>query len=207
MLFLRNQHVSLSCLAAMWSQYDRQLVAAMIAATDKISVNAILAELEKNGGKSQVWLNSSTNSSSEYVREELTGAAKGFVKVQTDMSSAAAHGYVVTMLHWRAHDPRALPKSDKPEDSYFYIVATDGEDMLARFEQRLNLAIPWPIGAEWATPLLAAGLDRRLVRRLKTVRAKEYTGAGFAEGFRIELNTEAWGDVLSDLLRSGMIST
>src|SRR4029079_15913083 len=95
---LSNGHARATVLTAVWSPADRQLVAVLMAATDKTVLKALKAELEKNNKNSSVALTGD-------VKADLTGARRGYIQISTSLEQVNAQGHVMALLHWRAHDP------------------------------------------------------------------------------------------------------
>ena len=114
-------------------------------------------------------------------------------------------------------------------DNFFYVVAACGDDLTARFAERLQLAISWAIKDEWAAALMQAGMDageeNKLVSRLPVAHSPELTpalervgwseeegdkemdasGLIFKSALRVVKDNEAWSKVISDLLKKKRI--
>ena len=204
-LSLSNGHARATVLSAVWSEPDAQLVAAQLAAGDQQSLLALKAELEKNNKNSQVTLRGD-------AKADLAGARKGYLRLAATLDRANAHGHTLVLRHWRAGDPRLIPQP-KEGHVFFYVVVSHGEDLLLRFVERLQLAIPWPLRTEWREPLLAAGLEASLVQHLCLAQAMELDpqhgpahGVAFTAGLRVVADAPAWGQVITDGLQNGMLT-
>ena len=101
---ISNGHARATVLSAVWSPVDQQLVAVLMAATDKTVLTALKAELEKNNRNSCVSLTGD-------VKAELAGARRGYIQLTASLEKANAQGHVMALLHWRAHDPRTVVAS------------------------------------------------------------------------------------------------
>ncbi len=219
-LYLSNSHMRATVASVVWSETDTQLVAALVGAVDKVALNALKAEMEKN--------TSSALRLSGDVQADLTGARRGGPTLSASLERANAHGAALLLQHWRAGDPRQLEqpgkarKDKKEADDYFYVVALCGEDLAAKFLERLQIALPWPLRRAWAQPLLDLGCEHRLVQPLSVAHAAEAQpileqflgpkwqsgqlspgarGLAFQSGVRV-LATDRWGDLLTAALKS-----
>jgi hypothetical protein len=126
---ISNGHARATVLSAVWSPTDQQLVAVLMAATDKTVLKALKAELEKNNKNSGVVLSGNS-------KAELSGARRGYIQLSASLEKFNAQGHVMALLHWRDHDPRAVTASkpagkekDIPlmESEYFYAVSRTGD--------------------------------------------------------------------------------
>ncbi len=213
-LSLSNAHARATVLSAVWSPMDHQLVAVLMAATDKAALTALKAELEKNNRNSSVALAGD-------AKAELAGARRGYVHLSVSLDKANAQGHVAALLHWRAHDPRTIiPKAAREvalckaegndgvtAGEYFYVVARPGDDLTALFAERLQLALPWPLQSAWARSLLDLGREAELVDYLPVAGCRELpAGQGFKAALRVLNSEEAWGEVLSQALNSQRIT-
>ncbi len=208
-LSLSNAHARATVLSAVWSPMDHQLVAVLMAATDRTTIVALKAELEKNNKNSFVAL-------AGEARAELTGARRRYVHLSVSLDKANAQGHLAALLHWKAHDPRAIvakPNQRKVEDNdatsseYFYVVARHGDDLPKLFIERLQLALPWPLQSTWAKPLLDLGREAELVENLPVVTSRDTaSGHGFKAALRVLKSENAWGGVITTALNSGAIA-
>ncbi len=209
-LSLSNAHARATVLSAVWSPMDHQLVAVLMAATDKAALVALKAELEKNNRNSYVAL-------AGEARAELTGARRGYVHLSVSLDKANAQGHLAALLHWKAHDPRAIlskPQQGKADDGdapaaneYFFVVARQGDDLPRLFLERLQLALPWPLESAWAKPLLDLGRDAELVENLPVATSRDLAaGHGFKAALRVLKADEAWGNVITAALNSRTIT-
>jgi len=174
-LIIRNEHAYVVALSTVWSPDDAQLVAFTYQASDKQSLEAIKAQLEKNNKKALIELRGA-----EDEAVILRVAARGYIKSAVSLERYNAMGYAGAMLHWRGGDPRRIDGKDK-EDNFFYVVAACGDDLTARFAERLQLALSWAIKDEWAAALMEAGLEageeHKLVSRLPVAHSPELAPA------------------------------
>ena len=224
-LSLSNAHARAAVLSAVWSPADQQLVAVLMAATDKAVLKALKAELEKNNKHSLVTLSGD-------AKAELAGAQRGYVQLSTSLERVNAQGHVMALLHWRGHDPRVVTTGSKPAspddnqaqpDHYFYVVARQGECLPTLFLERLQLALAWALQPEWAEPLLELGREAGLVDCLPVVttsdsrtalaaqagQIRESAPPGLAPGFqaalRVVQDEDHWGAVIGQALASGTL--
>jgi hypothetical protein len=222
---LSNGHARATVLSAVWSPADQQLVAVLMAATDKTVLTALKAELEKNNRNSGVSLTGD-------VKAELAGARRGYIQLSTSLERANAQGHVMALLHWRAHDPRTVvaskpigrdPENSTVENDYFYVVSRQGECLPTLFLERLQLGLDWALRPEWAEPLLELGREAELVECLPVGVAIEQKGPlvsrqepgrpnvlpaparGFQAALRVIRDQEKWGDVIGSALAAGTI--
>jgi hypothetical protein len=166
---LKNDSALVYCTSALWSNDDQQLVAATIVSNAHETFRAIWASLATNSSKTLF-----LSYPGEYRwRDEqvvLKGARRGYTTVRAPLGNAAI--YAAALLHPLAGDPSTLPefKSKKGDEEAatpsFYVVAIAGEDMAAKFEQRLAIALPWATQPGWAVYLLEAGQEAQLVKPL-----------------------------------------
>jgi hypothetical protein len=215
MIKVANEHIAVSAMSIVWSDTDRQLVAAQLHSGDKVSLNAIKAELEK-------WSNKSGLSLAGDISGWVAGAKHGFVNLWTTLERVNAHGNVLTLLHRHAHDPRMIlataKKNDEGEEEqpHFYIVARQGDDLKALFIERLQLALPWPLRNDWADMLLKMGQDNGLVEPLMSAKAWEVSellaedefqvkGLVFTNGLRVVNDANEWGELISSAVEQEFI--
>ena len=209
-LSISNAHARATVLSAVWSPVDQQLVAVLMAATDKAALIALKAELEKNNKNSYIALAGD-------AKAELTGARRGYVHLSVSLDKANAQGHLAALLHWKAHDPRAIvPKAIQrkvedgeaaPNGEYFYVVARPGEDVSRLFIERLQLALPWPLQLAWANTLLDLGREAELVDNLPVATSRDLaTTHGFKAALRVLKSENAWGETLSAALASRLIT-
>jgi hypothetical protein len=224
---LSNGHARATVLSAVWSPVDQQLVAVLMAATDKTVLKALKAELEKNNKNSCVALTGD-------AKAELTGAKRGYIQLSASLEKVNAQGHVMALLHWRAHDPRAIAAPRKPagkddelpalETDYFYVVSRRGECLSSLFMERLQLALAWALRPEWADPLLELGRQVELVECLPACPVIESEGPkvsrsgetglvvdhlcyrGFLGALRVIRDEARWGELIGSALAAGSIS-
>lgn len=218
-LSLSNGHARATVLSAVWSPADQQLVAVLMAATDKSVLKALKAELEKNNKNSFVAL-------AGEAQAELAGAKRGYVNLSASLEKVNAQGHVMALLHWRAHDPRSAAgnRLDGPparEHEFFYVVARHGQCLPSLFLDRLQLALAWALRPEWAARLLELGREAELVDCLPVGTASALRAAqagqlketgnpgplpGFQAALRVIRDENGWGDVIGAALAAGTIT-
>ena len=228
---ISNGHARATVLSAVWSPADQQLVAVLMAATDKTVLKALKAELEKNNKNACVSLTGD-------AKAELAGARRGYIQLSTSLEKANAQGHDMALLHWRAHDPRTVVTSNRQasrdaetprgeistvDNDYFYVVARKSECLQALFIERLQLALSWALRPEWAETLLELGREAELVDCLPVGPNIEQKGplvsrdelvrssvpptptGGFQAALRVTKDQDRWGDVIGSALAAGTI--
>lgn len=208
-LSLSNGHARATVLSAVWSPADEQLVAVLMAATDKTVLTALKAELEKNNKNAGVAL-------AGEAKADLRGAQLGYLHLSATLDKVNAQGHLTSLLHWRAHDPRsasarsAKGNSDERADDYFYVVAGPCADLPTVFLERLQLALAWPLQPAWAEELLHLGRENGLVENLPVVCSGALPPAAHSQTFRSAVRVlkadEAWGQVISTALAQHIIA-
>lgn len=189
--WLSNGDASVFGYSVCWSPSDHQLVAASLVAQSNQAMKAILATLALNG---------SATLSLRLPNDEtvtLDNTRRGFITLGASLGKVNATGEMRVILHPATHDPQT---NSYP---YFYIVSTDtvwGDAFAARFVERLNKAIIWPVVLDWAEYLLYAGYDTGLVESLPCV------GPDFTAAIRVLKNEQAWKNVISAGIAGGHIS-
>ena len=215
MIRIANDHVSINCLSAVWSDLDQQLVAALVTGGTKLEITAIKAEIEKNG-LGQLRISGDANA-------YLNGARRGFLFHLVPMERFNAHGYMAVLMNRRSHDPKAVitdavskqKDGDENAGEFFYVVARNGDDLNDLFVQRLQLAISYPVRPEWAEQLLQLGSDNYLVHGLDLALASEMEehiknapdtkGLAFMAGLRVVRDSEAWGELISSAVEQDFV--
>ena len=200
-------------LDAMWCETDQQLVAVVLAATDKQVLRSLVAELEKNNRQSQVRLYSSQDEKQD-LDIWLRGARKGYIRVASGLERFnVQHSHVLALLHHRAHDPRLIDPmkvDDITEPVFFYVVSPSGGSLHDLFLERLQLAIPWPLLPRWAGTLVKIGFSQRLIENLVYQQSDELDDVPgthvFESGLRVIADPEHWGDAISYALSKGRLS-
>jgi hypothetical protein len=185
---ITNESAMLFASSAIWDNDAQQLVAAQVVTTGPELLKAIKATLANNNSKNFLTVKSPDGDAF------LKGAKRGYVAMGNNLAGANAEGTVTTLLHPLTGDPQANSAE------YFYIVVAPGENAPHKFAERLDLAIPWPIQAEWADYLLEAGQTHDLVYVLPD------SGKDFTVGFKVLKNENLWQQIISDGLSSGHIS-
>ena len=186
-LSIANDSAMIFASSAVWSPDDSQLVAALAASPSKELLTAIRATLANNGSKG--WISIKGRSLNAYVR----GAKRGFIHVSSSLAKANAAGTSAALFH---------PLSGNPQEEcadHFYVVVAPGETLLAKFGERLALAIAWPTKTDWVEYLLQAGQEAGLVQPLPIA------GPDFAAALRVVKNDTGWEGVISQGLMSGVI--
>jgi len=205
---LKNDSALVYVTSALWSSDDQQLVAATLASNAYETLRAVYASLVTNSAKT---LFLSYPSSRREEQTVIKGARRGYVNARGSGGSAAV--YTASLLHPLAGDPATLPKTkppkkdEKPIPPFFYVAAQTGEDLPAKFEQRLAIALAWGTRPEWAAYLIEAGREAKLVSHLSAsvsrIDKDEDTGPEFVAGLRVIIDKEGWREVIADGLRCG----
>jgi hypothetical protein len=204
---LANAHTRATVLSAVWDESEHQLVASVLSASDNQSLLALKAELEKNT-TSQLTLT--------LVKRNvaLTGARRGYARVQTPHDKFHSHGGTLAVQHWKSLDPReVLPPPRKDGETSppltFYVVARAGDCLTTLFAQRLQLALNLPIQLAWAETLLTLGQEVDLVQPLATARHPHLPAAAqpFVAGLRVFKDETRWHtEVVAPALARGQIT-
>ena len=183
-LRLANEHVSVVCSSIVWDDTNHQLVAATLVSPEQQSLRAITATLATNSKKS---LSISVDGTSHY----LQNARRGFTCVSGNLAAVGAEGHVLSLLHPLAGNPQ------EQAGEHFYVVAAKDEHLAAKFAERLNLAIPFPVQPEWAEYLLEAGGE--------LVSALSLAGDDFPAAVCVQRDIFAWQEVIQQGLKQGKI--
>ncbi len=183
-LRLANDHVSVVCSSAVWDPDRHALVAVTMVSPEQQSLRAITATLCVN---SKTLILSVDNKN-----QIIKSTRRKYIAVPGNLAAVGAEGYLITLLH---------PLSGNPQEEAseaFYIVTTQGESLPARFVERLNLAIPYPVREAWAEYLLEHGLQENLVRELSLA------GDDFQEALWVS-KAEGWRTIIENGLKQGQI--
>ena len=183
-LRLANEHVSVVCSSVVWDSDHHQLVAATLVSPEQQSLRAIMATLATNSKKS---LSISVDGTSQTIQN----ARRGFTCVSGNLAAVGAEGHVLSMLHPLAGNPQ------EQAGDYFYMVAAKDETLAAKFAERLNLAIPFPVQPAWAEYLLEA--DGELVSPLSLA------GDDFPAAVCVQRDIFAWQEIIQVGLKQGKI--
>ena len=181
---LRNDHVSVACSSALWDDDNKQLVAVTLASSEQQSLRAIYATLVTNSKKV---ISLDANSGTVY----LNSARRGYKVISGNLQGVGADGYVTSLLH---------PLTGNPQENtadWFYVVCRRGEsqaDLRARFVERLQLAIPWPVRPEWADYLCTNG----------PVKSLDQSGPDFF-GCCVRKSAIDWETIIRDGLADGYL--
>jgi hypothetical protein len=187
---LENESARVHAESALWDEDNHQLVAAIFAA-DRQLAKAVLASLMTNSDKFNTWLRIGYG-----ANIYLASAKRRYTQVSRSLTEANASGAATAILH---------PLTGNPTESartFFYVVATPGEDLQKKFRERLDMALPLAILPGWAEYLLMAGREAGLVAEL------EAFGSTFA-GLRVSKTAygeDGWEVVISAGLRSDAIT-
>jgi len=187
-LAIANDSALVFAASAVWSPEDHQLVAALVASPTRELLTAIRATLANNHGKG--WITVKGGSHSAY----LHSAKRGFLHISSLLAKANAVGLTSVLLHPLSGNPQ------EETDEYFYVVATPGETLAGKFAERLALAIAWPTRPEWASYLLQAGLEAKLVQNLPVA------GPDFTAALRVSKDESGWQAVITQGLKSGALT-
>lgn len=184
-LRLANDHVSVVCSSAVWDPDRHALVAVTLVSPEQQSLRAITATLCTNSKKSLTL-------SVDNQTRTLENTRRKYIAVSGNLAAVGAEGHLVTLLH---------PLSGNPQEEAseaFYIVTAQGEPLPARFAERLNLAIPYPVRDTWAKYLLEQGLQENLVRKLSLA------GDDFQEALWVS-KAGGWRTIIENGLKDGEI--
>lgn len=186
---LSNQHANALALNLVYSPADENmLVAVVLASTSSQMLEAIKAQMEKNGG------NILTAFQDDEDSVYLTAAGRGYTHVKSLFSRANASGQARAHLHQLAGDPRLHPK-----ENYFYVVVEHGTPTHVKLGERLQLATHHTILPEWYERLMRAGWDAGLVESLPILGDEHF----FQAAYRVLKDDAAWGQIISEGLKSG----
>jgi hypothetical protein len=185
---IANDSAMLFASTAIWDDDEQQLVAAHVVTAHTDLLKAVKATLAKNGGKD--FLTVKAPEADAFLR----GARRGFISVNNNLTAANAEGTVTALLHPLSGDPQANTAE------HFYLVVSPEEKLPEKFAERLDLAIPWPIRAEWADYLLEGGQEAGLVHVLPG------SGEDFTAGLRVEKNESKWAQVIANGLKQERIA-
>jgi hypothetical protein len=183
-LRLANEHVGVVCSSIVWDSDHHQLVAATLVSPEQQSLRAITATLATNSKKS---LSISVDGTSHYIQN----ARRGFTCVSGNLAVVGAEGHVLSILHPLAGNPQ------EQTGEHFYVVAAKDENLAAKFAERLNLAIPFPVQLAWAEYLLEAGSE--LVSPLPLA------GDDFPAAVCVQRDIFAWQEIIQTGLKQGKI--
>jgi hypothetical protein len=184
-LRLANDHVSVVCSSVVWDPDRHALVAVTLVSPEQQSLRAITATLCTNSKKSLTL-------SVDNKTQTLENTRRKYIAVSGNLAAVGAEGHLVTLLH---------PLSGNPQEEAseaFYIVTAQGEPLPARFAERLNLAIPYPVRDAWAEYLLEQGLQENLVRKLSLA------GDDFREALWVS-KAGGWRTIIENGLKNGEI--
>jgi hypothetical protein len=187
---LENESARVHAESALWDEDNHQLVAAVFAG-DRQIVRAVMASLMTNSDKLNAWIRAGYG-----ARTYLSSAKRRYTQVSRSLSEAHVSGAATVVLHPLAGNPTEYARD------FFYVIATPGEDLLKKFRERLDMALPLAILPGWAEYLLTAGREAGLVAEL------EAFGSTFS-GLRVSKTAygeQGWETVLSSGLRTHAIA-
>jgi len=184
-LRLSNDHVSVVCSSAVWDPDRHALVAVTLVSPEQQSLRAITATLCTNSKKSLTL-------SVDNKTQSLENTRRKYIAVSGNLAAVGAEGHLVTLLHPLTGNPQ------EEASEAFYIVTAQGEALPARFAERLNLAIPYPVRSAWAAYLLEQGLQENLVRKLSLA------GEDFQEALWVS-KAGGWRAIIENGLKQGSI--
>lgn len=176
---ISNGQVDVVASTAVWDEINNQLVAITIASPAKQSIESIFASYVTNSVK---WFNLKPD---KYESIPLKNAKKGGVKLPKTMDQVNAKAYMLTMEHPAAGDPRLT------NEPYFYILVLEGEDLMHKFYERLNIALELPVFEDWIEYLYEAGLGVGAVKYL-SMKGPRYDG-----GLCVTKSTDVWSEIIS----------
>ena len=190
-MYLSNGHANALALSLIYDPNDdNMLVATVVTSTSGQMLEALKAQMEKNGGN----VLKAVQDEGEPVF--LTAAGRGYAHAKALFLKANAAGQARAHLHPLAGDPRLHPKQN-----YFYVVAEADAAPCQKFGQRLELATYHTVLPDWYKYLMQAGTDDGLVESLPVIGEPGY----FAAAFRVLKDDDAWGKLITQGLRSGAI--
>ena len=184
-LRLSNDHVSVVCSSAVWDPDHHALVAVTLVSPEQQSLRAITATLCTNSRKSLTL-------SVDNKTQALENTRRKYLAVSGNLAAVGAEGHLVTLLHPLTGNPQ------EEASEAFYIVTAQGEPLPARFAERLNLAIPYPVRNTWAEYLFEQGLQENLVRKLSLA------GDDFQEALWVS-KAGGWHTIIENGLKQGSI--
>jgi hypothetical protein len=185
-LRLSNEHISVVCGSLAWDEEHHQLVAATLVSPEAQSLRAITATLATNAKKS---LTITIDGESHFIQN----TRRGFIRISGNLAAVGAEGHLLTILNPLTGNPQ------DQSDEVFYVVASQAETLAAKFAERLNLAIPFPVRPEWAEYLLETGLQAGLVQTLSLA------GEDFPAAVSVQRQVFAWQEILEHGLKKGVI--
>jgi len=191
-IYLSNGHANALALSLVYDPNDdNMLVATVLTSTSSQMLEAIKAQMEKNGGN----LLKAVQDEGEPVF--LTAAGRGYTHAKALFLKANATGQARAHLHPLAGDPRLHPKQN-----HFYVVAEAGTDPIQKFGQRLELATYHTVTPEWYAFLLHQGQAQELVETLPMIGEGGY----FTTAYRVLKDDDAWGDLIRQGLQTHAIT-
>lgn len=168
------------------------LVAVVLADTSGQMLDALKAEMEKNSGNHLRAIPMDTDNDNLL----LTAAARGYAHAKTLFAKKNATGQARAHLHPLAGDPRLHPK-----ENFFYVVCED-TDTTAKFIDRLQLATYHTILPAWGNYLMLRGWDTELITSLPILGDTSF----FKAALRVKKDNDAWGEIISQGLRTCAIT-
>lgn len=187
---IQNEHTAVTASSAVWDEENDQIVAITIVSVIKQAIESIQASLCVNH-RNWIGLKEIDGISNTI---SFTSARRKYRDTWVNTFASGAKAYVVNLEHPSTLDPRKI------SDNYFYVLATQDEDLLAKFSERLNMAIAWPIMPEWTTYLHEMGKEYDLVKPLSAA------GKDYKAGLCVIGDDAAWENIVQAGLISGELT-
>lgn len=195
-LRLANDHAMGFGSSALWDADPEtglpQLVAGQFYASSQQVLKALYGSLVTNSKKFL------TLYDADHQSHTLTGARRGYTRLGGNLAAAHAHGHLMVLEHPLAGNPA------EHTDPWFYVLGLRDEEVVQKFTERLDLAIPWPVQPAWGETLLNLGQAANLVVWLEHTGPD--TGREYTCGLRVSKDAEAWQNVLSTALQTGALA-
>ncbi len=192
---LANDHALAFGSSAIWDTDPEtgipQLVAGQFYAPSQQVLKALYGNLVTNSRKFL------TLYDTEHRSHTLAGARRGYTRLGGNLTAAHAHGHLMVLEHPLASNPA------EQTEAWFYVLGLLGEDVVKKFAERLDLAIPWPVQPDWAETLLNLGQEANLV--VWCEQTGPDTGKEYACGLHVSKDTDAWQAVISTGLQTGAL--
>lgn len=194
-LRLANDHAMGFGSSALWDADPEtglpQLVAGQFYASSQQVLKALYGSLVTNSKKFL------TLYDADHKSHTLAGARRGYTRLGGNLTAAHAQGHLMVLEHPLAGNPA------EHTDNWFYVLGLRDEEVVQKFAERLDLAIPWPVQPAWAETLLNLGQAANLIVWLEHTGPD--TGREYACGLRVSKDAEAWQTVLSTALQTGAL--
>lgn len=192
---LANDHALTFGSSALWDADPEtgmpQLVAGQFYAANQQVLKALYGSLVTNSKKFLTLYDTEGRS------HTLAGARRGYTRLGGNLSTAHALGHLMVLEHPLAGNPA------ESTETWFYVLGLHDEDVVQKFAERLDLAIPWPLQADWGETLLNLGQEANLV--VWCDRTGPDTGQEYVYGLRVSKDADAWQTVISTGLQTGAL--